>query len=326
MTEETIAELDGDWSEFSEAERLALGFARRLTREPHLLAPADIDELRKHFSELQILEIAFSVGINNYATRWKEAIGIPQEPDATRMLTFLGDRAVPTDRPLPIKSFLTPTSDKHIGRRSSLAPPPVDPKASGSPPAPRFRPRLESREATERALAECRVREPAVGLVDEDQARALLPSDSFAEPLPHWVRLLANFPRDGKNRILAIKAIEDGGDLTPLLKAQVSWVAAREDRAWYALGRAQRKLRALGQSDDEIYKLDGPWDGFPSRERATFAFARKLTANPELLTDADVARVCRSLGDRDTVQLISFLTCDIAFFNRVTEVARLPLQ
>lgn len=268
------------------------------------------------------MEIAFSVGINNYATRWKEAIGVPQEPDASRFVKF-ASKPIPQDRPLPLKSFLTPTSERYKNRESSLTPPLID--VAANLPAPRRRPPLESRETTERALAECRTRQPYCRLVEQDQARALLPPGSFAGPLPQWVRLLANFPRDGKNRVLALQAIEEGGDLSPLFKAQVSWVAARQDRAWYSLGRAKQKLRSLGQSDDDIYKLDGPWNDFAPREQVAFAFARKLTANPELLADEDVAKVRRHLGDRDTMQLISYLA-NKAFFNRVTEASGLRLE
>ena len=52
---------------------------------------------------------------------------------------------------------------------------------------------------------------------------------------------------------------EEKGDLKPLLKAQVSWIIARQDRAWYAAGQAKRRLKELGQTDDQIYKLDGDW-------------------------------------------------------------------
>src|SRR5438128_9254903 len=48
VKEEEIAALDGDWSEFTPAQRAAFAFARKLTFEPHHLADADIDQLRKH--------------------------------------------------------------------------------------------------------------------------------------------------------------------------------------------------------------------------------------------------------------------------------------
>jgi alkylhydroperoxidase family enzyme len=105
----------------------------------------------------------------------------------------------------------------------------------------------------------------------------------------------------------------------------VSWIAARQDRAWYALGRARRQLADLGASDDEVFALDGDWSQFSPAEQAAFGFAKKLAATMDLISDADVAHLREHLGDRDTVQLIQFLTTR-AFFNRVTEAAGLRLE
>jgi len=42
------------------------------------------------------------------------------------------------------------------------------------------------------------------------------------------------------------------GDLTELQKAQLNWIIARQDRAWYAVGQAYEKLQSLGQSEDRV--------------------------------------------------------------------------
>jgi alkylhydroperoxidase family enzyme len=325
LSEDRIAALDGDWAQFSPAEQAAFQFARRLTFEPHLHCDADLDALRPHYTDLQILEMAFSIAANNGTNRWKEAIGVPQEAEASRFLARSGG-APRGDRPLPIKSFLTPTSSAYASRPSALAP--VRPLGEEGLPArvaAKRRPPLESHDQVEQALAAARARAPRLPLVDEAQARALLPADWPSGPLPQWVLVLANFPRDGRGRILSIRQAEEQGDLSPVLKAQVSWIAARQDRAWYALGRARRQLADLGASDDEVFALDGDWSQFSPAEQAAFGFAKKLAATMDLISDADVAHLREHLGDRDTVQLIQFLTTR-AFFNRVTEAAGLRLE
>jgi alkylhydroperoxidase family enzyme len=102
-------------------------------------------------------------------------------------------------------------------------------------------------------------------------------------------------------------------------------IVARQDRAWYAVGEARGRLRGLGQSDQQIYKLDGDWADFPPAERALFQVARQLAAAPIVLTDADVAEALRAAGLRAVVQLISY-TAGRAFFDRVTEAAGLQLE
>jgi hypothetical protein len=139
------------------------------------------------------------------------------------------------------------------------------------------------------------------------------------------VLLLANFPRDGKSRVVSQRAANDKGNLQPVLKAQVSWIIARQDRAWYAAGEAKRRLGELGLSDEQVYQLDGDWAEFTPAERALFTVARKLAASPVVLTDDDVARAVKLVGPRDVVQLITYTTTR-ASFDRITEAAGLQLE
>src|SRR5690606_1983443 len=157
----------------------------------------------------------------------------------------------------------------------------------------------------EAALEACRERKPRLPLVDEAEARAIVSESWPVGPLPQWVRLLANFPIDGVGRIAGLRSSEEKGDLDPLFKARVSWIIARRDRAWHALGQAERRLRELGQSIEQIDMMDGDWSGFPPADRALFTVAHKLAASPVVLTDEDVAEAVELAGPRDVVQTIS---------------------
>jgi hypothetical protein len=284
-----------------------------------------VAQLRRCYTDLQILEMVFSVSGNNAINRWKEGVGVPQSKEGTSFLRSARN-PVPADRPLPIKSFLTPTPERYRNRVTLVAPVQTA-EGSGEPSRQAVcrRPPLESRAEVEKALEACRKRAPRLPLVEESKARALLPGDWPHGPLPQWVRLLANFPRDGKSRIVSLRAADDHGDLTPLLKARVSWIIARQDRAWYALGRAQARLHELGQSDEQIDRLDGSGEGFPPAERALFTVARNLAASPIVLTDEDVAEALKQTSPRAVVQLINYTT-GRAFFDRVTEAAGLQLE
>jgi alkylhydroperoxidase family enzyme len=322
LKEEEVAALDGDWSGFPPARRAAFALARKLSYEPYRLTDGDIDGLRKYYRDLQILEIVFSVAGNNALNRWKEGVGVPQSPEGTGFLRR-GGKAPPADRVLPVKSFLTPTPEPYREAVSKVAP--VPPGAAAARPAVCNRPPLESWEEVAKALAACRKRTPRLPLADEARVREVLPEGWPEGPLPQWVVLLANFPRDGKARIAELYAAEEKGDLKPLLKAQVSWIIARQDGAWYTAGRARKRLRELGWSDEQIARLDGDWSEFTPAERALFSVARKLAASPIVLTDDDVAEALRLTGPREVVQLIHYTT-GRAFFDRVTEAAGLRLE
>lgn len=326
MKEDELAALDGDWSAASPDHRAAYAFARKLTYEPHRLGDADIDRLREHFKDLQILEMILSVSGNNAINRWKEGVGVPQSRDLSGFASR-SEAPPPAGAVLPDKTFLTPTSDAFKDKVSKVAALSAD-EATGAPSGRAVfkRPALESREEVEQALAACKARKARLPLVAEAEARSIA-SEAWPQegPLPNWVRLLANFPREGVARIGAVRGSEEKGDLSPLLKAQVSWIIARQDRAWYALGQSKRRLEALGQTAEQVAALDGDWSGFAPADRALFNVARKLAASPVVLTDADVAEALKLAGPRDVVQLISYTT-NRASFDRITEAAGLPLE
>ena len=75
------------------------------------------------------------------------------------------------------------------------------------------------------------------------------------------------------------------------------------------------KLLALQKSDDALS---------PS-ERAAVVFARKLSATPAAVSDADFAAL-RAQFSRDDALEIVLQTCTFAFMNRFTDGLRLPSE
>ncbi len=319
--EDEIAALDSDWSVFTPAQQTAFGFARKFTYEPHKLNDDDITSLLKHYKEVQIIEMILSMAGNNAINRWKEGVGVPQSAHGGGF----GKDKEPTD-PNAKHTYLTPTSDKFKSIVTKVAPIEIDPKTGKATTRTiSTRPPLETRAEVEKALEAARTRKPRLPLVEDAKARELVPEGFAKGALPQWVRLLAHFPQQGKARIAAQVNAEENGDLKPLLKSQVSWIVARQDRAWYAAGLAKKRLLALGQTEDQISKLDGEWKEFTEQERAMFTLAKKLAASPVVLTDDDVALAVKLAGARDVVQLVNYVTI-CASFNRITESAGLQLE
>ena len=305
VTEDRIAALDGDWSEYTPAERAAFAFTLKLTREPQKVDDRDIDALRAHYSDLQILEILVTVAGNNAMNRWTGSLAIPQEAH---------------------RVYATPTSDRYRTLRSRVAP--LDPKADGPACAlPAERGPVETRAQVEAALAAARKRAARLPLVDEQQARAVLPErwSDASSALPEWVRLLANFPKAGKGWVAQVYHAQEKGKLSPRLRAEVAWVTARHDRAWYAVGHARKRLNALGLDDDAVFALDKPGGSSDPAERAALAFARKLTVDPALMTDADFAGLRSHFSDQEVAELVYQVTQG-AYFDRLTEASGLRLE
>jgi len=317
-TEDQIAALDGDWSGFPAKERAAFAFARKITFEPHLFNDADIKGLKEHYTDLQILEMLLSIAGNNSINRWKEGAGVPQSQGGGGFGRNTDPNAPKED---PAKhSYLTPTADKNKTAITKVAPIQLDAKGQPTRLPVNTRPALESREQVEKALAAARERAPRLKLADAEKVKAALP-ESFKGDAPQWAQLMANFS-SAKGRIAGQIGADTKGDLTPLLKAQVSWIIARQDRAWYATEEARLRLKALGQTDDQIFALDGDWKAASDADRAMFTLAKKLAASPVVLTDDDVALAVKLSGPKLTTQMISYVTTR-ASFDRVTEAAGL---
>jgi alkylhydroperoxidase family enzyme len=316
-----IGALDGDWSEFSEAEQAAFAFTRRLAYQPHAVNSADLDSLRNYYKDQQILEIVFTVAGFSAMNRWTETLAIPAEASGSGLMRNGGKAK--TEYP----TFLRPTSDKFKDKVSKVAP--LGGRESSRhgvcTPVAAGRPEWESRTRVEEMLAACRKRTPRLPLAGEIEARAILPGDWSKEPLPQWVRLLANFPKAGKARIVTLHAAKDKGKLDPKLKSQIAWIAARHDRAWYAVGHAQRRLKSLGLSDDDIFKLDGAWDDYSPGERTAFSLTRKATVAPASIEDDDVAELRKNYSDHQVAEIVYHITL-AAFFDRVTEASGLQLE
>lgn len=309
LTDDRIGALDGDWDVFTPAERAAFGFVRKMTFEPQRVGDGDIRALRAYYNDDQILEILFVCGNFNAMNRWTGALRIPQEEH---------------------REYLTPTAERYRNLVSEVAPLGEGGKPGMSVAPAARRGELESRGEVAAAIEEARRREPRIPLVDASKARQVLPEGfpgrETDEALPNWVRLLARFPVAGRNRMSMIRGANEEGELAAEWKAQIAWVAAREDRAWYALAHAGERLRELGWDDEQIFGLDEIEKGanIPAR-RAVVSIARKLTVDPARIDDQDVGALRAHFSDRQVAEIIHHVT-EAAFFDRVTEAAGLPIE
>ncbi len=75
-TDEQIAHL-ADFrsrSDFTDAEKIALELAERVTRDPHEVNDAFWEELRRYYDEGEIIELLAAIGLFNYFNRFNDAL------------------------------------------------------------------------------------------------------------------------------------------------------------------------------------------------------------------------------------------------------------
>jgi len=66
---------------FTEAERAALRFGFAAGSVPNLLTPEHIEDLKKHFTESQIVELVSMVALYGFLNRWNDSLGTQLEDE-----------------------------------------------------------------------------------------------------------------------------------------------------------------------------------------------------------------------------------------------------
>jgi uncharacterized peroxidase-related enzyme len=69
----------GNYSRYSEKERAALNYVDKLTRAPKEISDSDFDELKKHFSDAEIVDVHMLAGLANLTNRLTDPLGLELE-------------------------------------------------------------------------------------------------------------------------------------------------------------------------------------------------------------------------------------------------------
>ena len=69
----------GNYSGYNEKERAALTYVEKLTRAPHEIKDEDFDELKKYFSDPEIVDIHMLAGLANLTNRLTDPLGLELE-------------------------------------------------------------------------------------------------------------------------------------------------------------------------------------------------------------------------------------------------------
>jgi uncharacterized peroxidase-related enzyme len=77
--EDWIALKDGNYARFTGKEQTALAFAEKLTRASRDVTDADVEKLKKHFPEPEIVDLHLLVGLANLTNRFTDPLGLEVE-------------------------------------------------------------------------------------------------------------------------------------------------------------------------------------------------------------------------------------------------------
>jgi uncharacterized peroxidase-related enzyme len=69
----------GNYSRYNEKEKTALTYVEKLTRSPHEITDGDFSELKKYFSDPEIVDIHMLTGLANLTNRFTDPVGLELE-------------------------------------------------------------------------------------------------------------------------------------------------------------------------------------------------------------------------------------------------------
>jgi alkylhydroperoxidase family enzyme len=75
----------GEYGRFSPSEQAALNFADKLTRELQNISDADVQTLKQHFTDEQVLDLDVLVGLINLTNRLTDPLGADLESPAEKI-------------------------------------------------------------------------------------------------------------------------------------------------------------------------------------------------------------------------------------------------
>lgn len=111
--------------------------------------------------------------------------------------------------------------------------------------------------------------------------------------------------------------------LDHVLTRSCFWVVSRGNNCHYCLGHQELALRFAGVDDDTVAALDSDWSGFDSKLQAAIAIARRLTLEPQLISDHDIERLKSEFSDDEIIEL-AYTISRFNATNRWTDGMGLP--
>ena len=133
-----VHEVESGWA-LDARRKAALPFARKLTRTPQDIVRADVDALRKVFSEAEVVQLVFAICHFNTMNRLADAFGVPLE--AGNVFGKGDDRRVSPVAPAgtgvkpPPAAKPTPEAKPQPGAKPPEAAPPAPPAPPAAQPA-----------------------------------------------------------------------------------------------------------------------------------------------------------------------------------------------
>lgn len=265
---------------FSDAEKIALEYAEKLTNDIHGVTDADFAKARGVYNDSQLIELTMTTCFFNHFVRFVEATNLPVED------WVLNDKS------------------------------------------PRLADAINKTNAPSARVA-------LVSDVEMSQSQIILDNAKKAQNQPASQGLnlgVANSQR----AFLRVPALgqawrefgfqnRQNWTIDRNIQLQISFAVSMANGCRYCTIHQVKGLRGLGVDPKKLLAMKKDDSQLTPRELTAVEFARKLTRQPNSITDEDFAKIKKEFGEQGAVEVV-LQTGAFAFMNRFTDGLRLPSE
>ena len=310
-----LAALASDLAGWSPADRLALKFARDMSKHSAGVTDAQFAALVDAFDPKKAAAMVLLTAHGNFQDRLFNCLGATGEPLPPLAVTFApgGLDSKPTGPPT--------AGDK------SLAEPDGSGKVADAAWA------AEGYDALQKRVVAQTDRPTRLPVPTPEQVTAGLPDGYKTVLSVVWNRVVLGYAAELAmpwESMLRTSGGEQFGKVDRVFNIGLFWVTTKAIDCPYCMGHCEMNWEVAGLNKGEIAKrsrlLAGDdWSSFPPEQRRAFAFARKLTEAPASVGPADVAGLAKDFGP-EAAAVLAFQASRNNYMTRISNGFQLTLE
>lgn len=305
---------------WSDQDRAALQFARKMTVDSDSVTDNEFSALVKHFGEKQAASMVLLLAYANMQDRFLLSLAAPIEPDGP---------LPPVEVTFSPDSFVTKTTPPPPPRKTALHKPTGSDAVEDDPEwnAIPFNRLLERMEIQRQKPTRLRI--PSWDEVSKNLPEGLMkkPSDII------WYRIVFGYAPELAvpfELFMRTAGAEVGPNWDRIFAGSLFWVTTRAVKCPYCMGHCEMNWEVAGLSHDEIEErtrlLAGDdWSSFSPAEQHAFAFARKLSKTPWKVSDDDIAGLGRDFS-RELSMVVILNASRYHYMTRISNGFQLTLE
>jgi alkylhydroperoxidase family enzyme len=309
-----------DYAGWTDPDRAALTFARKMTVDSDAVTDEEFATLVKHFGEHRAASMVLLLAYANFQDRVLLCLGAAVEP---------GGPLPPVEVAFDPATFVSKTTASPPLQKSPLPKPTGKDQVEDDPEWASL-----SYEALQDRLEAQRRKPTRLRIPAWDEVARNLPEGMFKKPSDIvWYRIVFGYAPElaiPYEYFMRTAGAEAAPKYDRIFGSSLFWVTTRAIKCPYCMGHCEMNWEVAGLSKGEIAErsrllASDDWSSFTPAEQHAFAFARKLTTAPWSVSGEDIDGLKRDFGP-DRAVIVMLNACRYHYMTRISNGFQLKLE